>query len=73
MEFHMSGSPFDIYDVPRSTMGHSPDDDTIYDYPMDFDLDDMEIYDYPPDAAQLGGCTLKGVGVVTKARVTYIQ
>ena len=54
MEFRMTGNPFDIYDVPRSAMDPSPEDDTIYDYPLDFDLDDMEIYDYPPDAAQLG-------------------
>ena len=54
MEFQMTGNPFDIYDVPRSTMDPSYDDDTIYDYPLDFDLEDMEIYDYPPDAAQLG-------------------
>lgn len=50
VEFHMTGNPFDLYDVPRSTL----EDDTIYDYPLDFDLGDMEIYDYPPDAAQLG-------------------
>lgn len=49
-EFQMTGNPFDLYDVPRSTM----EDDAIYDYPLDFELDDMEIYDYPPDAAQLG-------------------
>ena len=55
VEFHMSGNPFDLYDIPRSALDPSPDDDaTIYDYPLDFDLDDMEIYDYPPDAAELG-------------------
>ena len=51
-ELHMTGNPFDIYDVPRTNQ--SPDDDAIYDYPLDFDLGDMEIYDYPPDAALLG-------------------
>ena len=55
VEFHMSGNPFDLYDIPRSALDPSLDDDaTIYDYPLDFDLDDMEIYDYPPDAAELG-------------------
>lgn len=55
MEYQMTGNPFDIYDVPRSTI--DPDDETIYDYPLDFDLGDMEIYDYPPDASELGTCT----------------
>ncbi len=56
MDIQMTGNPFDIYDVPRSNP--SPEDDTIYDYPLDFDLGDMEIYDYPPDAAQLGNETI---------------
>jgi hypothetical protein len=58
MEFHLSGNPFDLYDVPRSAMGGSyiddDDDEGIYDYPLDLDLGDMEIYDYPPDASELG-------------------
>uniref|UniRef100_A0A1X7VQ01 PH domain-containing protein n=1 Tax=Amphimedon queenslandica TaxID=400682 RepID=A0A1X7VQ01_AMPQE len=50
--FRFSGNPFDIYDVPRSTV--DPDIETIYDYPLDLDIGDMEIYDYPPDASELG-------------------
>ena len=51
-DFRLSGNPFDIYDVPRSTI--DPDLETIYDYPLDLDIGDMEIYDYPPDASELG-------------------
>ena len=41
---------FNLYNFPR---GHvSPDDEGIYDDPLD--IVDMEIYDYPPDAAELG-------------------
>ena len=57
MEFQLTGNPFDTYDIPRSIQSpeyYYDDDETIYDYPLDFDLDDMEIYDYPPDAVELG-------------------
>ena len=55
-QFYMSGNPFDLYDVPRSAANDSspPEDEVIYDYPLDLDLGDMEIYDYPPDASELG-------------------
>ena len=57
MEFQLTGNPFDTYDIPRSIQSpeyYYDDEETIYDYPLDFDLDDMEIYDYPPDAIELG-------------------
>ena len=56
-QFYMSGNPFDLYDVPRSAAANDsspPEDEVIYDYPLDLDLGDMEIYDYPPDASELG-------------------
>lgn len=54
-QFYMSGNPFDIYDVPRSSANDPvPEDEVIYDYPLDLDLGDMEIYDYPPDVSGLG-------------------
>lgn len=49
-----TGNPFDLYDVPRLAQAPSPEDDAIYDDPLDLDLEDMEIYDYPPDAVELG-------------------
>ncbi len=41
---------YNIYNFPRGSI--SPDDEGIYDDPLD--IVDMEIYDYPPDAAELG-------------------
>ena len=54
-QLYLSGNPFDLYDVPRASANDSspPEDEVIYDYPLDLDLGDMEIYDYPPDASEL--------------------
>lgn len=49
-QYLLGANPLDIYDYPRVSL--SPDDDGIYDDPLD--IVDMEIYDYPPDASELG-------------------
>ena len=48
--FSIDGDTIDLYDYPRVSM--SPDEEGIYDDPLD--IVDMEIYDYPPDASDLG-------------------
>ena len=46
-------NPFDIYDIPRTSMSPDMDDEEgIYDVPLD--ILDFEIYDYPPDVMELG-------------------
>ena len=46
-------NPFDIYDIPRSSMSPDMEDEEgIYDVPLD--ILDFEIYDYPPDVMELG-------------------
>lgn len=46
-------NPFDIYDIPRSSMSPDMEDEEgIYDVPLD--ILDFEIYDYPPDVMEFG-------------------
>ena len=46
-------NPWDIYDIPRTSISPDIDDEEgIYDVPLD--ILDFEIYDYPPDVMELG-------------------